>query len=98
VHVDNAREFHSKALKRGCQEYGIERYRPPGRPNFGVYIDIECLIGTMMGEVHLLPVTTFSSVAERGKYQSSDAAVMTMQELETWLLLQTAGIYHPSPH
>jgi putative transposase len=97
VHVDNAREFHSKALKRGCQEYGIEiRYRPPGRPNFGGHI--ERLIGTMMGEVHLLPGTTFSSVAEPGKYKSSDAAVMTMQELETWFLLQTAGIYHTSPH
>jgi putative transposase len=36
VHLDNAREFYSKALKRGCQEYGIEiRYRPPGRPHLG---------------------------------------------------------------
>jgi len=24
VHLDNAREFHSNALKRGCQEHGIE--------------------------------------------------------------------------
>ena len=97
VHVDNAREFQSNALKRGCQEYGIEiRYRPPGRPHFGGHI--ERLIGTMMGEVHLLPGTTFSSVAERGQYKSSDAAVMTMRELETWLLVQTVGVYHASPH
>ena len=97
VHVDNAREFQSNALKRGCQEYGIEiRYRPRGRPSFGGHI--ERLIGTMMGEVHLLPGTTFSSVADRGKYKSSDAAVMTMRELEAWLLVQTAGVYHASPH
>jgi putative transposase len=97
VHLDNAREFYSKALKRGCQEYGIEiRYRPPGRPHLGGHI--ERLIGTMMGQVHLLPGTTFSSVAQRGKYRSTDAAVMTMRELETWLLVQTAGIYHTSPH
>jgi putative transposase len=97
VHLDNAREFYSKALKRGCQEYGIEiRYRPPGRPHFGGHI--ERLIGTMMGQVHLLPGTTFSSVAQRGKYKSTDAAVMTMRELETWLMVQTAGVYHMSPH
>jgi len=65
VHLDNAREFHSNALKRGCQEHGIEiSFRPPGRPHFGGHI--ERLIGTMMGEVHLLPGTTFSSVAARG--------------------------------
>jgi transposase InsO family protein len=29
VHLDNAREFHSNALKRGCQEHGIElTFRP----------------------------------------------------------------------
>ena len=31
VHLDNAREFHSNALKRGCQEHGIEiTFRPLG--------------------------------------------------------------------
>lgn len=97
IHLDNAREFQSNALKRGCQQYGIEiRYRPPGRPHLGGHI--ERLIGTMMGEVHFLPGTTFSSVADRGKYKSTDAAVMTLSELEAWLLVQTAGVYHTSPH
>jgi putative transposase len=37
LHVDNAREFHSEALVRGCQEYGIRLdHRPVGRPHFGV--------------------------------------------------------------
>jgi len=54
LHVDNAREFHSEALVRGCQEYGIRLdHRPVGRPHFGGHI--ERLIGTMMGAVHLLP-------------------------------------------
>ena len=36
LHLDNAKEFESAALVRGCQEYGIElEYRPPGRPHFG---------------------------------------------------------------
>ena len=97
VHLDNAREFHSNALKRGCQEHGIEiSFRPPGRPHFGGHI--ERLIGTMMGEAHLLPGTTFSSVAARGDYKPADTAVMTMRELERWLTLQITGIYHRSVH
>jgi putative transposase len=97
VHLDNAREFHSNALKRGCQEHGIEiTFRPPGRPHFGGHI--ERLIGTMMGEVHLLPGTTFSSIAARGDYKPADTAVMTMRELERWLTLQITGIYHRSLH
>ena len=97
VHLDNAREFHSNALKRGCEEHGIEiTFRPPGRPHFGGHI--ERLIGTMMGQVHLLPGTTFSSIAARGDYKPADTAVMTMRELERWLTLQVTGIYHRSLH
>jgi len=67
LHLDNAKEFHSRALVRGCEEYGIQlAYRPPCTPHFGGYI--ERLIGTLMGEVHLLPGATFSSVAKRGGY------------------------------
>jgi putative transposase len=34
--VDNAKEFHSEALARGCQEYGIAiEYRVPGLPHYG---------------------------------------------------------------
>ena len=97
VHVDNAREFHSKALQRGCEEYGIElSWRPIHQPHYGGHI--ERLIGTMMGEVHLLPGTTFSSVAERGKYDSSERALLTLSELEEWLILQICGIYHRTRH
>ena len=36
VHLDNAPEFHSRALSRGGSEFGIElEYRPRGRPHFG---------------------------------------------------------------
>lgn len=58
LHLDNAREHHSKALKRGCRTYSIAlEYRPRKRPHYGAHI--ERLIGTMMGAVHLLPGTTF---------------------------------------
>jgi putative transposase len=97
IHVDNAREFHSKALQRGCEEYGIAMsWRPVHQPHFGGHI--ERLIGTVMGEVHLLPGTTFSSVAERGNYDSCKQALLTLSELEEWLLLQICGMYHRTRH
>src|SRR5260370_39742362 len=97
LHVDNAKEFHAEALVRGCQEYGIRLdHRPAGRPHFGGHI--ERLVGTMMGAVHLLPGTTFSSVSEKGSYAAEGRASLTLPELERWLALQIAGVYHLSIH
>ena len=97
IHLDNAKEFHSEALVRGCQEYGIAiDYRLPGQPHLGGHI--ERLIGTMMGAVHLLPGTTFSNVTEKESYDSEGRAVLTLRELERWLALQIAGVYHFSVH
>jgi putative transposase len=97
IHADNAKEFHSDVLVRGCQEYGIRLdHRPAGRPHYGGHI--ERLIGTMMGAVHLLPGTTFSNVDEKGAYESEKRAVPTLPELERWLALQIAGVYHLSVH
>ena len=97
VHLDNAKEFHSQALARGVQQYGIEiDYRPPAQPHWGGHI--ERLIGTMMGAVHLLPGSTSSNTVERGDYDSEATAVMTMADLETWLVHQIAGVYHHTVH
>jgi putative transposase len=97
VHLDNAKEFHSQALARGVQQYGIGlHYRPPAQPHWGGHV--ERLIGTMMGAVHLLPGSTFSNTIERGAYKPETAAVMTMAELESWLVHQIAGVYHHTVH
>jgi putative transposase len=97
LHVDNGREFHSLALTRGAEEYGIRvTFRPPARPYFGGHI--ERLIGTVMGAVHLLPGTTFSNVAEKGDYNAEARAALTLPELERWLALEIAGVYHQSVH
>jgi putative transposase len=48
--------------------------------------------------VHLLPGTTFSSVSEKGSYASEERASLTLAELERWLALQIAGVYHLSIH
>jgi putative transposase len=97
IHVDNAKEFHSEALLRGCQEYGITlEHRPPGRPHFGGHI--ERLIGTMMGAIHLLPGATQSNPQKKGVYDSEGRAALTLPELERWLALQIAGVYHLTVH
>ncbi|MEA9787034.1 Mu transposase C-terminal domain-containing protein [Xanthomonas campestris pv. raphani] len=94
---DNAKTFKTKSLLAQCERYGIEvRPRPVRRPHYGAYI--ERYIGTMMGAVHLLPGTTFSNSKQRGDYPSEKKAILTFAELEQWLALQIAGVYHNKPH
>jgi putative transposase len=97
LHLDNAPEFHSAALARGAQEYGIQlTFRPVAQPHFGGHI--ERLIGTMMGAVHVLPGTTFSNVAQKADYPAEKRAALTLTELERWLTLEIAGVYHQTVH
>jgi len=96
LYLDNAAEFKSEALRRGCEEHGISlRYRPAGRPHYGGII--ERVIGTLMEMVHELPGTTFSNPAERGSYDCDATAVLTVTELEKWLALAVAS-YHGQVH
>ncbi len=97
LHMDNAREFRSQSVRRGCDEYGIKKiFRPIARPHFGGHI--ERLIGTLMGRVHLLPGTTSSSIAARGNDDPKHSATMTIAELESWIALEIAGRYHRKTH
>jgi len=96
IYVDNAPEFYSEALKRGCEQHGIKRdYRPGGQPHFGGII--ERVIGTAMKKAHELPGTTFSNVKDRGRYKSEAKAILTLREMEKWLAL-AIGTYHESVH
>jgi len=97
LHLDNGKDFHSEALKRGCEQYGIAiDYRPVRTPHYGGHI--ERLIGTVMGKVHLLPGTTFSNIAEKGSAEPEKTAAMTIDELEQWLVQAIAGVYHRTVH
>ncbi|HZG06650.1 MAG TPA: Mu transposase C-terminal domain-containing protein [Streptomyces sp.] len=96
LYVDNAAEFKSEALRRGCEQHGIAvSYRPPGRPHYGGIV--ERLIGTMMRTVHELPGTTFSNPAQRGGYDADAAACLTLTELQRWLALAVCS-YHQTVH
>lgn len=97
LHLDNGKDFHSEALRRGCEQYGISiDYRPVRTPHYGGHI--ERLIGTMMGKVHLLPGTTFSNIAEKGSTDPEKTAAMTIDELERWMVQAIAGLYHGTVH
>lgn len=97
IHLDNAREFHGKALVRGAAEHGVSLvHRPVQRPHYGAHI--ERLIGTMMGAVHMLPGSTSSNVADRGTYDPEKHAAMTLDELEKWVALEITGRYHAEIH
>ncbi|GAB2721888.1 Mu transposase C-terminal domain-containing protein [Arthrobacter bambusae] len=96
LYLDNAAEFKSEALRRGCEQYGIRlAYRPHGQPHYGGIV--ERVIGTAMRKIHELPGTTFSNPAERGRYDSEKMAALTLPELEKWLVLAVAS-YHGSVH
>jgi putative transposase len=95
LHLDGAAEFKSKALKRGCAQYGIELvYRE--RPHHGGHI--ERLIGTKMSKLKALPGATGGSPKARRSYDPDRHAAMTLGELEAWFAQQIVGRYHQEPH
>lgn len=97
LHLDNAREFKARGFLWGCRRHGIETvHRPVKVPHVGGHI--ERLIGRLMGEVHLLPGTTFSDPRQRGEYDAEGRARISQSEFERWLALQIVGIYHASDH
>ena len=97
LHLDNAKEFRSEALRRGCEQYGISlEYRPVRTPHYGGHI--ERLIGTLMGKVHLLPGTTYSGIEAKGDVNPEKTATMTLDEVDRWLGNAIAGVYHRDMH
>ncbi|MEX3817672.1 Mu transposase C-terminal domain-containing protein [Paraburkholderia sp. BR14263] len=97
LHLDNAAEFKSRALRSGCREYGIDlMYRPVGRPHFGGHI--ERFNRTIMERVRGLPGATGSSTKGRKARQAEKGAALTLGEFERWLAIEIGRRYHQSPH
>lgn len=95
--VDNGKDFRAEALKRGCEEHGIElTWRPVRTPHFGAHI--ERLIGTLMQICHLLPGTTFSNTRQRGDYPSEKRAILTLGEFRQWMTQKVCQHYHVRKH
>jgi putative transposase len=97
LHADNAPEFRSKSLDRVASNYNINiNWRPLGRSDFGGHI--ERLLGTFNKDIHEIEGTTFSNINERGRYNSEDKAIFTLNEFDKWLATYITKVYHESPH
>lgn len=97
LHLDNAAEFHGRALRLGCAEYGVElQYRPVGRPHFGGHI--ERLNRTLMQRLKGLPGATGNSPVGRKARKPEVTASLTLLEFEKWLALEIGDRYHRSEH
>lgn len=97
IGVDNGSDLVCEDMQRVCDEYGISlQKRPVGRPQFGPHI--ERAFKTHNGDIHNLPGTTFSNIAEKGNYNSDKHASYTIEEFTTWLLHYIVNIYHKKYH
>ncbi|MGG6229358.1 Mu transposase C-terminal domain-containing protein [Tenacibaculum sp. SDUM215027] len=97
IHLDNAKEFRGKTLRRACQNYGISiEFRPPGTPHWGGHV--ERVLGTISKEIHDLPGTTFSKISDRDNYNSKEKSSLTLNELEKWLTIYITKVYHQKVH
>ena len=97
IHADNAGEFRSGNFHKSCVDKGIRvEWRPVKRPEYGGHI--ERLIGTMMLDVHDVPGTTFSSVADKGERDPEKEAALTFAEFDSWVMKWICKVYHQRTH
>jgi len=97
IHVDNAKEFRGKMLKKACKNYNINlEFRPVATPHYGGHV--ERVFSTIEKEVHDLPGTVFSDIGERENYDSARKATFTIKEFEKWFLIYIVRIYHQRIH
>ena len=94
LHMDNAREFRGDMLKVACDEYNIDlQLRPVKKPRYGGHI--ERLMGTASQALKKVQGSTISDPKERGdNYDPQADAVMTLHDLEKWLVLFVARYHH----
>lgn len=96
VHSDNAGEFHGNMQELAAKEYCFELiFRKVKQPQYGGYI--ETYLGTLSDQLRRVPGATREGKDALGDYDPSDAAVMTLAELEAYVL-NLIMEYHNSPH
>jgi len=81
IAVDNGMDLHSDALKKSCEELGIEiLFTPPGTPE--TKGAVERFFRTLnQGLIHKLPGTVFSNIKERDAYPAEEDACVDMDTL-----------------
>ena len=97
VHADNAKEFHSRMLKKACENYDIDlQWRPVAQPHYGGHI--ERLLGAFNRDIQALPGSTYSNPKARGAYDSDNMSALTLSEFERWLAIYIVEVYHQRLH
>lgn len=95
---DNGSEFHDKQLKRMCNELNIELLFCPKKHSW-FKGSIERYVGTINDSVcNKMDGTTFSSIGERGEYNSVAEARHTLKDLERYILSWIINIYNVDFH
>jgi len=95
--VDNGKDLIGLDMQRVCDEFGmVMTRRPVGRPQFGAHV--ERVLGTINNEIHNLPGTTFSNIAQKGEYDSVKNATFTLDEITKWLTEFIVNVYHKRVH
>lgn len=96
VHSDNAGEFHGNMQELSAKEYAFELiFRKVKQPQYGGYI--ETYLGTLSDQLRRVPGATREGKDALGDYDPSKAAVMTLAELESYVL-KLIMEYHNTPH
>lgn len=99
IQFDNGSEFNNYAIKRLVNDTLMSniRFRPVGTPRYGG--TIERLFGTINSQVlHNLKGTTKSNIFQKGEYDSTGEAVLTLENLKFILTKYITDIYHFQKH
>jgi putative transposase len=95
---DNGPDLASQALRNLCMKLGIhitpaKTYTPDDKANLERFFRTlnTCLI-------HMLDGTTFSSLSDRGDYDSVAKATITLEKLHKWVEKWLTTVYHVKKH
>lgn len=96
--VDMGTEFHSNSLQLLCESLGIEiHYAARKEPWFKG--KIERYLGTLnRGVAHRIPGKTFANIFERGDYDPSKHACVTLGTLKTVVMMWITDVYQRTVH
>jgi putative transposase len=96
--LDNGLEFHSESLQQACYSLGIEMNYAPRRQAW-FKGTIERVIGTMNRAVaHGAPGTSFANIMDKGDYDPTKHAVITLSRLNTIVRKWIVDVYHQQTH
>ncbi|MGE7599608.1 Mu transposase C-terminal domain-containing protein [Lysinibacillus fusiformis] len=99
IQFDNGSEFNNLAIKRLVNETLMSniRFRPIATPRYGG--TIERLFGTINTKVlHNLHGTTKSNIFQKREYDSSENALLTLENIEEILTQYITDVYHFQKH